>query len=68
MQIWVLKSAYHYFKDMRSRYTADAGNTSPTNSYENVISDQMESEDKSYQVRIKTRTSECIIKLESYYT
>ena len=51
LQIWVLKTAYHYFKDMRNRYTSDAGaNASPTNSYENVISDQMESEDKSYQV------------------
>ena len=57
LQIWVLKTAYHYFKDMRNRYTSDAGaNASPTNSYENVISDQMESEDKSYQVFTNTIT------------
>jgi len=54
LQIWVLKSAYHYFQDMRNRYTSDDHvKTSPTNSYENVISDQMAAAseaDKSYQV------------------
>ena len=54
LQIWVLKSAYHYFKDMRNRYTSDDVKTSPTNSYENVISDQMAIEDKSYQVFMDT--------------
>lgn len=44
LRIWVLKTAYHYFKDMRNRYTADfdlKSSSSPTNSYENVITDQM---------------------------
>ena len=49
LRIWVLKSAYNYFKDMRNRYNADV-KSSPTNSYENVISDQIASEDKSHQV------------------
>jgi hypothetical protein len=45
----VLKSAYNYFKDMRNRYSADV-KSSPTNSYETVISDQIANEDKSYQI------------------
>lgn len=49
LRIWVLKSAYNYFKDMRNRYNADV-KSSPTNSYETVISDQIESEDKSHQI------------------
>jgi len=40
LRIWVLKSAYNYFKDMRNRYNADV-KSSPTNSYENVINDQV---------------------------
>ena len=39
LTIWVLRQAYNYFADMRSRYNADNSKSSPTNSYENVISD-----------------------------
>ena len=39
LTIWVLKQSYNYFADMRSRYNADNSKSSPTNSYENVISD-----------------------------
>ena len=39
LTIWVLKNSYNYFADMRSRYNADNSKSSPTNSYENVISD-----------------------------
>ena len=49
LTIWVLKNSYNYFADMRSRYNADHSKSSPTNSYENVISD-LASEDKSHQV------------------
>lgn len=52
LRIWVLKNSFNYFNDMRNRYNADnvKASSSPTNSYENVISDQMASEDKSHQV------------------
>jgi WD repeat-containing protein 44 len=49
LRIWVLKSAYNYFKDMRNRYNADV-KSSPTNSYETVISDQIASEEKSHKI------------------
>ena len=39
LTIWVLSQSYNYFADMRSRYNADNSKSSPTNSYENVISD-----------------------------
>lgn len=53
LRIWVLKSSYNYFKDMRNRYNADV-KSSPTNSYENVISEKIANEDKSYQVFVDT--------------
>jgi WD40 repeat protein len=54
LRIWVLKNSYNYFKEMRNRYNADNVKSSPTNSYEHVISDQMATEDKSYQVFVDT--------------
>ena len=51
LRIWVLKNSYSYFDEMRNRYNADVkSSSSPTNSYENVILDQMTSEEKSHQV------------------
>jgi len=47
LTIWVLKQSYNYFADMRSRYNADNSKSSPTNSYENVISDISEDTKKS---------------------
>ena len=48
LTIWVLKNSYNYFADMRSRYNADNNpKSSPTNSYENVISDISEDTKKS---------------------
>ena len=45
LRIWVLKNSYSYFDEMRNRYNADVkSSSSPTNSYENVIMDQMTSE------------------------
>lgn len=38
LKIWVLKSSYGYFSDMRTKYNAQK--TSPTNSYDDVISDE----------------------------
>jgi len=53
LRIWVLKNSFNYFNDMRNRYNADsAKSNSPTNSYENVISDLTDASeaDKSHQV------------------
>eukprot|EP00095_Tigriopus_kingsejongensis_P010859 maker-scaffold592_size129239-snap-gene-0.21 protein:Tk10859 transcript:maker-scaffold592_size129239-snap-gene-0.21-mRNA-1 annotation:"wd repeat-containing protein 44-like" len=52
LRIWVLKSSYNYFKDMRARYNADGQKSSPTNSFD-VIADQealFNVEDKRYHV------------------
>ena len=73
LRIWVLKNSFNYFNDMRNRYNADsAKSNSPTNSYENVISDQLAASeaDKTHQVFMDRPfcqyQGECICSLRSF--